>query len=92
MGGHPLLKMSMGGGEVKVIEGVIAIVERGAGECVDGKQGRGKEGENEEKEEPKCGKEEASRGFGGELRERYTHNEHPFLLPHFIPAWCCRRY
>jgi len=32
VGGHPLLEVGVGGGEVEVVEGVVAVVERGAGE------------------------------------------------------------
>ena len=32
MGGHPLLEVGVGGGEVEIVEGVVAVVERSAGE------------------------------------------------------------
>ncbi len=31
MGGHPLLEVGVGRGEIEVVEGVVAIVQRGAG-------------------------------------------------------------
>jgi hypothetical protein len=40
MGGHPLLEVVVGGVEVEVVHGVVAVVERGAGE-------RSAEGEGE---------------------------------------------
>jgi hypothetical protein len=32
VGGHPLLEAGVGGGEVEIVEGVVAVVKRGAGE------------------------------------------------------------
>jgi hypothetical protein len=81
MGGHPLLKVGVGGGKVKVIEGVVAVVERSAGEGgVDGKEWVGQE------KEQKCGEDAAPGEPDRGLRERCNHDEHSFLLPHLARA------
>jgi hypothetical protein len=50
MGGDPLLKVGVGGGEVEVVHGVVAIVEGSAGERGGERVGEGRCSEQEQKE------------------------------------------
>jgi hypothetical protein len=65
MGGDPLLEVSVGRVEVEVVEGVVAVVERGAGEG--GGQQRAAEKKKEEQPE-KMGCRDGGMGLG--LRQR----------------------
>jgi hypothetical protein len=68
MGGHPLLEVGVGGGEVEVVEGVVAVVERGAGEW----GGKKRAGEKEKEEQPeKAGCMGGGMGLGLRQKRRW---------------------
>ncbi|WP_433984726.1 hypothetical protein RBB78_09460 [Tunturiibacter empetritectus] len=84
MRAHPLAEVPVGDVEVEVVEGVVAVVERGAGEgCAEGEDGGCKKKQQEgsgEREAPG----DSGRGWGGPgCRRRKTHS---FLLPHWLES------
>jgi len=80
VGRHPLTEVRVGGVEVKVIEGVVAIVQRGSGEG----RAEGEDRTCEEKQEKTSGERDApgdsGQGRSGCCCRRW--NMHSFLLPH----------
>ncbi len=79
MGGHPLLEVVVRAGEVEVVHGVVAIVERGAGER--GGDGEGGRQEKDEEEGVEVVSLDVSIG-GPPYRREGKHCWHYFLLPH----------
>ena len=52
VGGHPVLEMAVGGVELEIIEGEIAVVERGSGEGGAGVEMGNEETQEQERERP----------------------------------------
>ena len=77
MGSHPLLKVGVGGGEVEVVKGVVAVVERGSGEGGVGKEAAAEEKKEEQPEKARCRRGGPGLGLGRERRSR--ENSH-FIL------------
>src|ERR1700722_7824758 len=78
--GHPPIEVCVGCGEVQVVEGVVALVKRGANEGGIRRKERG----CQQKEEQKC----RDKPGGCHWGPRSNHDEHSFLLPHFTAVSC----